>query len=290
MTGSQSLTTVEVQETRSNEQDSQVAKDERDKDAKIPPPVAERVSKRVVELVTNLECTVIAQVRSFIEKISRGPAREEVAHVLAAGLTVGSTELIVLGRGTGDRQIVKLGDDHAADEAREGVEFVEPDAPELGDLRLGDRDTAEQCEDNDDEGVYVGGDEGRRGQCRDGLGERYGEDLSDKDDKELVAGARGVRVQARDVVDGDEEEDGAEKAVWHLGNDHREGEWEGFVGLGHLLAEGDHARDGVLGFDLGENKSRQDSDLEDNEDTVLERSPRVVELKVPVFVLVDVQL
>lgn len=288
MTRSQSLTTVEIQETRSNEQDSQVAKDERDEDAKIPPPVAERVSKWVVKLVTNLERTVIAQVRCFIKKISRGPVREEVAHVIAAGLTVGSAELIELGRGAGDRQIVKLGDDHAADEACEGVEFVEPDAPELGDLRLGDRDTAEQREDDNNEGVYVSGDKGRGGQCRDGLGERYGEDLSDQDDKELVAGARGVRVQARDIVDGEEEEDGAEKAVWHLGNDHRQGEWECLVGLGHLLAEGDHARHGVLGLDLGENKSRQDSDLEDNEDTVLERSSRVVELKVPVFVLVGV--
>jgi hypothetical protein len=51
---------------------------------------------------------------------------------------------------------VELGDDHAADEACERVELVEPDTPEFGDQRLGDSDTAEESEDDDDLCELVG--------------------------------------------------------------------------------------------------------------------------------------
>lgn len=51
-----------------------------------------------------------------------------------------------LDRRAGDLEAVKLGGDHARNKTSEGVELVQPHAPELGDGGLGDRHTAEQGE------------------------------------------------------------------------------------------------------------------------------------------------
>ena len=175
---------------------------------------------------------------------------------------------------------MKFSDDHTTDETCEGVEFVEPDTPELGNLGLGNCDTAEEGEDDDDEGVDVGCNEGRGSERSDGLGEGHGKDLGDEDDEKLVASAGGFGTETRNVVKREEEGDGAEDAIRHFGDDHGESEGECLVGLGHLLTEGDHTGNGVLGFDLSQNEGRQNGDLEDDEDAVLERRARVVKLEV----------
>ena len=59
-----------------------------------------------------------------------------------------------------DLAALELGDDHTANEAGEGVELVEPAAPETGDVGVGDGDAAEKRENDDDEGVEEGRDEG----------------------------------------------------------------------------------------------------------------------------------
>lgn len=43
---------------------------------------------------------------------------------------------------------MKFRNDHTTDQACEWVKLVKPDTPELGDGGLGDRDTAEEREDN----------------------------------------------------------------------------------------------------------------------------------------------
>ena len=74
---------------------------------------------------------------------------------------------------------------------------------------------------------------------------------------------------------------GAKDAVGHLGDDHGEREGAGLVRLEHLPVEGDQTRESVLSLDLGENEDGQDDDLKDNKVVVLERSERVLKLKVP---------
>jgi hypothetical protein len=134
---------VEVKVLRRRKQDNQIARNKRSKDTQIPPPIAELVSQRLVELVADLVRAVTAHIGRVVEEVPRRAAREEVAHVLSAGLALGRAKHVEFCRRANDFPVVKFGDDHAADEAREGVQFVEPDAPELGNLRLGDGDTAE---------------------------------------------------------------------------------------------------------------------------------------------------
>jgi len=86
-----------------------------------------------------------------------------------------------------NRQAVKFGRHHAGDEAGEGVELVEPCAPEAGDLGLGNRHAAEEGEDDHDKGVDQAGNEARWRDCRDHLSQRDGEELGDQDHEELVA-------------------------------------------------------------------------------------------------------
>jgi hypothetical protein len=141
---------VEVEVPGGKEQDSQVASDEGSKDAQIPPPVLELVTKRLVELVANLVCAILAHIGRIVEKVARCTTAKEIGHVLSAILSLGSAELIEFARVANDGQVVKFGDYHAADKAREGVELVEPYAPEFRDQRLRNSDTAEQSEDDDD--------------------------------------------------------------------------------------------------------------------------------------------
>ena len=138
-----SSTTVEVEVAGSNEQDDQVAADERGQDTQIPPSVAEAVLERRVELVANLVRTVLAGAGHVVEEVARGAAGEEVAHVLAAALAFRCLESVVFSRCASDCQIVEFGDHHSANEAGEGVQLVQPHTPELGNLGLGDCDTAE---------------------------------------------------------------------------------------------------------------------------------------------------
>lgn len=51
------------------------------------------------------------------------------------------------------RPVVQFCDDHASNEAREGVELEEPGAPEGRDLWVGDGDAAEEDEGDDEEGI-----------------------------------------------------------------------------------------------------------------------------------------
>jgi hypothetical protein len=63
-------------------------------------------------------------------------------------LALRGTELVELTALALDFEVVKFGDDHTPDESCEGIEFIEPHAPELRNLGLGDSDTAEEGEDD----------------------------------------------------------------------------------------------------------------------------------------------
>jgi len=116
-----------------------------------------------------------------------------------------------------DGSSVKFCNDHAADEAGEGVELIEPCSPELGDLRFRDGDAAEECESDDYEGIEERGDERTGGDCCNHLAECDGEEFGDENHEELVAGSGTGVLEAGHVIDWQEEADGTEDGVGKLG-------------------------------------------------------------------------
>jgi hypothetical protein len=142
------LSAVEVEVLRRDEKNNQVASNESSEDTQVSPPVAELVSKRSVKLVADLVGAVVADVGGVIKQVPRRAAGEEVAHVCSTVLTLWGAELVELCGCTFDREIMEFGNDHASNEASEGVKLVEPYTPELGDLGLGDGNTTEEGEDD----------------------------------------------------------------------------------------------------------------------------------------------
>ena len=127
------LSAVEVEVLRGDEKNYQVAGNESSEDTQVSPSVAELVSKRSIELVANLVGAVIADVGGVVEEVSGRTAGEEVAHVRSTFLALWGAELVVLARCTLDFEVMKFGNNHAADEACERVQLIEPHTPELGD-------------------------------------------------------------------------------------------------------------------------------------------------------------
>jgi hypothetical protein len=144
------LSSVEVKEPCGKEKNDQVAANECSKDTKISPPVIERVSKRLVELVADLVRTVLAYIGRVVQNVTCSTAAEEIGHVVSAVLALRCAECVELASCTFNLTAVKFSDDHTTDQAREGVKLVEPDTPELGNLGLGNGNTTEEGEDNDD--------------------------------------------------------------------------------------------------------------------------------------------
>ena len=139
--------------------------------------------------------------------------------------------------------------------------------------------TTEQGENDDERRVQQHRNESTRRQSGHHLSQSHGENLRDQNHEEVVTRTRRVHVEAGDVVDGQEEADGAQYRVRHLGENHRQSKGQLTVSFGCCFAVVDQAAEIVLGLDLSENQSRQDGDLEDDEDAVLQRGSRVVELQ-----------
>ena len=147
---------------------------------------------------------------------------------------------------------MQLGGHHPTHETREGVDLVEPSAPEARDLRFGDRDPTEKCERDNHERINQTAYKTARCEHREHLAHGHGEQLRDEDHEELIAGARGAVVEAGEVVDRDEEAEGAEEGVGHFGANEGEDEGELAVGFAGGFAVEDKAGEVDHGFDLGE--------------------------------------
>jgi len=139
---------VEVEVLCSNEKNNQVTRDESGEDAKVSPSVAKVVTKGLEELIANLVCAVLASISCVVDNVTGRTAREKVAHICTAVLSRRSIESIEFGRCACDLEVMEFGHNHASNKTREGVELVEPHAPELGNLGLGNCDTAEQGKDD----------------------------------------------------------------------------------------------------------------------------------------------
>lgn len=139
---------VEVEIFCGHKEDDEVTGNVNNKDAEISPSVVEAVAERVVKLVSDLVCAVLAYTRGVVADVARCTACEEVAHVRAARLALGSLESVELGRGALDRSSVEFSNNHTTNQACKGVKLVQPDTPELGNGGLGDGDTAEEGEDD----------------------------------------------------------------------------------------------------------------------------------------------
>jgi len=107
----------------------------------------------LVKLIPNSVGAVFTCVGDIVDEIPRAAVGEEIAHILTTLHTCWRGESVELHGSADDRLVVELGDNHAADKASEGIQLVEPCAPEFGDLSLGDRNTTEEGEGDDDERV-----------------------------------------------------------------------------------------------------------------------------------------
>ena len=103
------LAAIKVQISAAQEEQEQIAADERGKDAQIPPPVIESVSQWLVELVPNLVGAVLADVCCVVDEIAGSAAREEGVHILAARLAGGRGEGVELRGGADHRAVVEFG-------------------------------------------------------------------------------------------------------------------------------------------------------------------------------------
>jgi hypothetical protein len=124
---------VEVQKPRRQEQNGQIARNKRSKDAQISPSVAKRKPERLEKLVADLVSAVPAYVGRVVQDVARRATAEEIRHVVAAILALGCAELLEFAGRAFDFAAVQFGNDHATDQACEGVKLVEPDTPEFGD-------------------------------------------------------------------------------------------------------------------------------------------------------------
>jgi len=115
---------------------------------------------------------------------------------------------------------LQLRDDHAADQPRERIKLVEPGAPKTRNLRLGDGDSAEEGEDDDEEGVEQAGDEAVRRDSGVHLAQRDGEEIDDEDHEELVSRAVGTGLEAWEAVQREKEANGAQEQIRRLSTDH----------------------------------------------------------------------
>lgn len=79
--GALRLSSVKVEVLGRNEENGQVTDDEGDEDTKVPPSVAEIISKRSVKLIADLVSAVLAHVGQVVANVPRSIASEEIAHV-----------------------------------------------------------------------------------------------------------------------------------------------------------------------------------------------------------------
>lgn len=110
--------------------------------------------------MTYLVGTIAARTRRIIHDVSIAFAdSEELIHVFPACLSCWSVEVVQLRRGTNDRSIMQLSDDHAADKTREWIKLEEPGAPEGRYLWVGDCHAAEEGKSDDQEGIEESADD-----------------------------------------------------------------------------------------------------------------------------------
>ena len=155
------LPPIKVQISTRQKQYHKVTRNKRCKDPQIPPPIHKRKSQRLKELIAHLVRAVIAlfRARRRTGQVSRPAGIKERSHVVRAAHVWRTGKVLKFLGCADDRQVMEFRYCHAAYQTCKGVELVQPDAPELGDLRLGNGDAAEEGKCDDDKGVDEDGDE-----------------------------------------------------------------------------------------------------------------------------------
>lgn len=143
----------EAEDARCRNGDEDVERDECDEDAEVAPAVVEGDAERLVEVVSGSIRAELAGRRGIGVVDVPADLVDVALCVRQALLAAGRVEYTELPRRTLDVQAVHLSDDETSNETGEGVELVHPHTPEVGHLALDDRDTTEQTEHDEQEGV-----------------------------------------------------------------------------------------------------------------------------------------
>ena len=105
------LPPIKVQIPAAQEQEDQITSTESNHDPEIPPSRVEANRKRLVELVADAVSAVLAIRSRVVGDVARAAAREEGAHVLAAGLARRGGEEVQFAGGAGYELVVQFGGD-----------------------------------------------------------------------------------------------------------------------------------------------------------------------------------
>lgn len=181
------LTLRILEESRGEQDDKDVEHNVSAKDANVTTTRAERDAKCRVERVTDRGRAVLTVGGVRVGEVTTS-GRSVRASPLTTRLTSRSSELVEFGsiRVADDRDIVKSRRDHTRNETGKRVQLVHPRTPKDVEVRLGDRDTAEERKDDQQEWISDGGDRYRWREGGDALSEGDREELSNQDHGELV--------------------------------------------------------------------------------------------------------
>lgn len=140
--------------TYANEEKNQVTSNKGSENSQISPPVVKVEAQCRIKLVADGIRAVRAFTSGIVHNVSRSHVRKVALHVITTALAEWCSKGVQLASRASNRTIVQFCDDHTTNHTREGVELVQPSAPEARDLGLWDGDTAEEGEDNDYERVH----------------------------------------------------------------------------------------------------------------------------------------
>ena len=231
-------------------------KREQNTDRCIPPAVVvviEVDSGQVVATTAVLADPTVSRRIAIDKVVASTRASEPSLEVLGAGLArwrVEDGELRLLAV---DLPVEIHEDEECTHEVVEGIEVVEPVAPERLDLGVWDENTAEGDKDTDDEGIDEGGEDGVRRVGSDELTKASVEEpecglatieqlrstddlLVHKHDEEHRACFVGWHRKTGGVVEAKEVKDAADDEVGHLRDDETGGEGSPVIHLGLLLS------------------------------------------------------
>lgn len=205
---------------------------------RIPPPVVILLQIHRVQIIAAPAVLAHAtpSVRIGIHQVhARAHTLHEGGEVLAARGAVGRVEEGEFLFLAGDFRIVDAEDQHATHEVVEGVEVVDPVAPEGLDLRVGDEDATKRNESTDDEGIGEGCEDGIRRVGRDELPDTRVYEFVHEHDEEHAACFVGVARESDGVIPADEVEDGTDAEVGEFRDDQGRHEGHPRVHLGFFL-------------------------------------------------------
>ena len=228
--------------TYAQKQNKQITPNKCSQNPKISPTIVKVQAKRSIKLITDFIRAELTRTRSIIHNVSSPSTTEKLLHVAPASLARGRRKVLKFLGSALDRATVKFSHHHTTNETRERIKLIKPRAPEFRDLRFWDRDTAEEGECDDNEGIKQRCDKRRRCDSGHHLSQGDRKQFSDEHHEKLIPCPVASVLETRHVVQWQEETDSAEDRIGQFSDDKGRGECELAVHFRGCFAVVDHPR------------------------------------------------